>query len=258
MADVGMRWPAAVVLLVGAGLLSACGGNDENPLVGREFVSESVTGFELVPNTEVRLRFEEDEIAAWAGCNHLSFGYRVESSTLKYDGSGFSTQIGCSAELVLQDEFVQSFLRASPTFALDEPELTLSTDTATMTLIDREVASPDRPLVGTSWVGDGYGDSVAVTTSPGAERATLTFDADGAVDVRTPCQHGTGGYASDASSITFTDLSYDGAACADAADDRYSNAVLNVLDGSPVTYAIEEKRLTITLGDRLLLYRATE
>ena len=49
-------------------------------LAGRTFVSTTVTGFELIDGTEIRISFEEDHLSASAGCNTMGGAYRIEES----------------------------------------------------------------------------------------------------------------------------------------------------------------------------------
>jgi len=257
------RTRPALLALLSAALSNSCAGSngDESSpprLAGRDFVSQSVTGFELVQGTRIRLSFTDREIDAYAGCNHLSSTYRIEGEVLKFAGEYGSTAIGCSPELQAQDDFVSNFFRSNPSFVLEEPELTLMTDSVTITLLDSEVAIPDRPLVGTQWVGNGIGDTSVVWSGPGGELATILFTEDDLVDVMTPCQHGSGAFAADATTITFSDLSYDGASCANTSYVMVSDAVMGVLDGSPVSYEIDETSLTLTRGDNFLMYVASE
>ena len=58
-----------------------------------------------------------------------------------------------------------------------------------MTLTDREVADPDRPLEGTRWVVDGIVSGDAVSSIPAGVAATLTIT-DGQLQVETGCNRG--------------------------------------------------------------------
>ena len=221
----------------------------------RQFLSESVVGQRLVAGTQIRLTFGPTELSVNAGCNHLFGSYRIEDNVLRMTGLG-SAEMGCDAELHRQDEWIERLLMASPAITLAEPRVTLSAGSTRLTLVDRRVASPDRPLVGTRWIGNGSGgESTGLSFGPGSDAVTLSFGGDGSVAVFTACQHGTGQFSADGKQLVFTQLAYDGQACADPNLETTSKDVLFVLDGSPVTYEIREASLTIHRGDRLLMFR---
>jgi heat shock protein HslJ len=226
-------------------------------MAGREFVSESIEGRELVPGTQVRIRFGNDELSASAGCNSMAGDYSFDGYALMMTTLS-STDIGCEAPLHEQDEWLFDFLLSRPTAMLTEPRLSLSTDDVTMIMLDRELASPDRPLVGTHWVGSGIGDGVGVTFGPGSSLVTIDFGADGNVEAFTGCQSGSGGFTSGETTIAFTDLVFDGEACADPNMEEMSGQVLFILDGSDVSFEIDEAELTIERAGRTLYFTADE
>jgi heat shock protein HslJ len=242
------------------GLLVSClGGADDTglDLAGREFVSESLEGRALVPGTEVRVGFRASELSASAGCNSMFGDYSFDDQVLVVTTMG-STEIGCDLPLHDQDEWLARFLRARPTAELVEPKLTLSSATETLVLVDREVASPDRPLVDTHWIGDGVGDGSSVRFSFGWTVATIAFGTDGSVEAFTGCQRASGTFAADATTIDFADFAFDGVPCADPALQSLTDAFLFVLDGSQVAFEIEERSLKIERAGSTLYFRSTE
>jgi heat shock protein HslJ len=255
---------ALQLLVAGSvGLVCACGGDANDgedlhvALVGRTFVSESVEGWQLVQGTEVRIQFRERELMASAGCNSVDGQYDIDGSVLELSGYG-STDMGCDPERHAQDAWLIEFLLARPSLELSEPRLVMSTGDARMTLLDREVASPDRPLVGTLWRGDGFSDGTMVTSMPGVALVSAWFDPDGSVEVHTSCQVGVGAFHLEGTSIAFEGLAYDGAPCADPSYQGISDRVMLVFDGAPVAYQIEEASLEISQGSDAVLFRASE
>ncbi len=243
-----------------SGLLVACAAEEDSSgvdLSGREFVSESLEGRELVPGTEIRLRFGDTELSASAGCNSMSGPYDFDGYALIMTSLSM-TEIGCEPALHEQDEWLSAFLRGRPTAQLTEPRLSLSTEDETLILLDRELASPDRELVGTHWVGSGIGDGFGVSFGPGSTLVTIDFGADGGVQAFTGCQSGSGGFSATTSSIAFTDLTFDGEPCTDPNLEEQSDQVLFVLDGSEVSYEIEELELRIERAGRTLYFTADE
>ena len=250
-----------LVTLLGAGVVGGCGGGGTTTtslraqLTGRSFVSESVDGWQLVPGTQVSVSFDSTGVAAQAGCNSFYGTCELEGATLRVSLLG-STALGCTAPLMAQDDWLSAFLVAGPTLELDDPRLVMTTADAQLHLLDRKIAIPDRPLVGTPWLGNGFSDGMAGTFGPGSGSVTRSFGSDGHVAVDTSCQSGAGSFTANATTITFGTLTYDGAPCADPTFQNTSDQVLLVLDGSPVTYAISETALTVTHGNDALLFRA--
>ena len=91
------------------------------------------------------------------------------------------TEMGCDPALHDQDEWLSQFLGSDPQIALDGDELTLTSGGVTITLLDREVADPDLPLVGTTWTVTSIISGDAVSTVPDGAEATFEFADDGTV-----------------------------------------------------------------------------
>ncbi|MDD9941704.1 MAG: META domain-containing protein [Myxococcales bacterium] len=254
----GKRFLTAVCVV--APLAAACGGGTdqamEASLVGREFLSESVEGRELVADTVVRITFGS-ELHVYAGCNHLGGPYRVDGGRLHMAGFS-STEIGCNPELAEQDDWLQDLLTGSPSVVLDEPRLTLSNAATRLTLLDRELASPDLPLMGIHWIANGIGDEGAVTSTTGG--MTMSFREDGTVEFFTGCQQGSGDYSADDTTISVRNLVYDGANCSTPTDVPFNphTHLLSILDAAPVSYEIEEDRLTISGDGRRVIFVAEQ
>jgi heat shock protein HslJ len=253
------------LLALAVGLMaSGCGGSSDGTggtagglqgqLADRTFVSETVEGWQLVAGSDVRIGFHVGELSAHAGCNSIDAPYVIKGDKLALQGWS-KTDMGCDIALLAQDDWLLGFLTAGPALELLEPRLVMTTADAKMTLLDREIASPDRPLVGTHWMGDGFSDGQAASFWSGITKATVFFDASGSVTVFSACQTGSGSYQVDGSTLTFAGLAYDGAPCADPSDQKTSDTVLLMLDGSPVTFEIEEQRLSIHNGSRQLDFR---
>jgi heat shock protein HslJ len=227
-------------------------------LEGRAFVLLSVQGHELVEGTDIRVSFRDGEVAAHAGCNHISGRFTIDGDQLRI-GSLSTTLIGCDAARHEQDAWLQGLLTSSPTITFDDPELTLETDEATLRLIDREVGSPDRPLIGTHWIGNGIGDQNTISGGQHSDLVTVDFAQDGAVEVFTACQNGVGTFTATATTIELADMGYDDSICDDPALASLAAQVRAVLDsGARVSFEIEESNLTLERDGTLLLFRADE
>jgi heat shock protein HslJ len=241
---------AVLVQSVVIALLAGCGAASSE-LDGRSFLSTAVIAdgspIELVAGTQVRLTFTADgRISANAGCNTMGGPYRLEGSTLVVTDAGV-TEMGCDAARHAQDDWVFGLLTSGPTLTLAGNELVLVAGTDSLALLDREVADPDRPLVGPTWTVDSIISGDAVSSTPQGATATLAFLADGSVQVATGCNMGSGAYAADATTLRFNDLVLDTRACADAAG-QLEAAVLAVLRAETVAYRIEASSLTLQAG----------
>ena len=204
----------ALLGVLGSGGAAGCAEREKElqNLDGRMFLSESVRGKTLVPKTRIRINFDDAGIHVSAGCNQLFGDYRIEDGVLIVDGLG-STAIGCDAERVAQDTWLSDLLTGRPEIELDGPRLRLSQDVLELVLLDVEMASPDLPLVGTPWQGNGFGDGQAIGFGPGAELVSVQFDEDGEVTIFTACRNGTGRFSADDTMIEFEQLKYDDTPC---------------------------------------------
>lgn len=241
---------AAITVATTAPVLAAA-------LDGRVLVSTNVTGRQLVADSEVRLTFDGENLGASGGCNQLGGTWSMEGDVLVVPPDLIMTEMACEpAALMDQDSWLASFLSSRPTVGLDGDTLTLSGGDVTITLLDREVADPDRPLVGTSWTVDSLVTADAASSVPVDVRVPgLTFDA-GRVTVDAGCNTGSGEYEATDRDIAFGPIAITRMAC-DAASMEVEGHVLAVLDGA-ATYAIEADVLALTNGDTGLVLRAAE
>ena len=196
-------------------------------LDGRTFLSTAVTGHVLVPGSTVRLTFADGTLGATAGCNSMSGAYRIADGRLE-TGQMATTEMACAEPLMAQDQWLAGFL-AGAGITLDGNTLTLAKEGVTMTLTDRVVADPDRPLLGTRWVVDGLVAGDAVSSVPAGVTAALTFS-DGRVVVEAGCNRGGGGVEITDTTITFAPIALTRMACAEPAM-AVEQAVTAVLAG---------------------------
>jgi len=220
-------------------------------LEGRTFLSTKVDGRDLVADTQVRLTFNEGQLAIHAGCNSMSGAYQVTEGHLVL-GNMATTEMGCDAALMDQDQWVATFLGGAAA-DLAGDTLTLRNGDVVMTLTDREVADPDRPLEGTRWTLDGIIAGDATSSVPGGVVAGMTI-ANEQIQVETGCNTGSGPVTVTPTQITIGPLALTKRACQrDAA--AVEAAMTSVLTGE-VAYAIEADRLTVTTGRSGLTFRA--
>jgi heat shock protein HslJ len=225
-------------------------------LDGRTFLSTEVTGHELIDGTIIQLGFADGSLSANAGCNQLFGGYRLDGDVLAADALG-QTQMACEDALMEQDTWLSGLLTGSPTVILDADELTLtSADGATVvTMLDREVADPDRPLEGTRWVVESTISTDAVSSIPSGATASITIT-DGTVAVESGCNTGSGSVTVGEDALTFGPIATTTRACEDDLMSLESAVFATLVE--EVTYAIEANVLTIRSGDAGLVLRADE
>ncbi|MDG2113721.1 MAG: META domain-containing protein, partial [Actinomycetota bacterium] len=174
-----------IALFAFALVATACG-DDSNTatsevptLDGRQFWSTSVvedgTEHALVEGTRISLRFDDGRVGASAGCNSLGGSYTLRSGVLVARDMAM-TEMGCDPERHQQDEFVVALLTAEPDVELDGDVLTLRSETVTAIFLDREVADPDRPIIGTVWQATGFIHGEVATSMAVDVAGHIVFD----------------------------------------------------------------------------------
>lgn len=231
------------------------GSPDDTPgrqgLEGRTFLSTASDGRALVAGTRVRISFQGGQIGASGGCNAMSGPYAVDGDHLVVRQLA-GTEMACEQVLMDQDRWLASLLDG-PTIALAGDTLTLTNDGVRLTLLDREVADPDRPLIGTRWVVEGLASAGTTSSMPIGVVAALTFT-DRRVDVEAGCNRGGGAVTITDSSLAFGPITLTKMACLGAATE-VERAVSAVLSGQ-VRYTIEAGTLTLDAGANGLVLRA--
>ena len=274
-----MRTFAYPSLVIAALLIAACGstppgasptpepsptptpGPTEPPptgLDGRHFLSVSVTQDgeprPLVPGTQIRLSFADGSVSAQAGCNIFGGSYSMDGDQLVVVGGGM-TEMGCDPPRHAQDDWLFGFLGSRPTLQLSGSDLVLTSGSTVITLLDREVAEPDRQLVGPTWVLTSIIAGDAVMSVPLGVSPTIAFDDAGRVDLFPGCNSGGGQYAVDGDRLVFAELVMTDMACPGVAG-QVEAQVISVLAADDIHYSIEADNLTLMAGDRGLVYTA--
>lgn len=212
---------------------------------GRTFISVQVVGDQIPGGGPLILSFIDGQVSAFAGCNHGSGEADLTGGTLRTTRLAV-TMRACPPPLNDADAWMARFMEAEPAWSLTADTLTLSTDAATVTLRDKAVVDPDRPLVGTTWRVDTLISDQAAMTSVALEQArpTVTIHADGTVTGWTGCNTFYGRAEVAEPTVTFSPLNIGGPACAGETGD-IERSMLRVLDG-PVEAGIDADRLTLT------------
>jgi heat shock protein HslJ len=251
-----MRWimaaASAALVITGCGDDEFGGSRDELQLPnGRTFLSTSVTeggdSRPLIEGTTIRLEFAGGGLRVHAGCNHIGFSEaRQEGDRLVTDQMSF-TEMGCGRERADQDEWLANFLTSEPTMRLDGDSLWLTSQDTTIELLDIEVATPDRPLVGTRWRINTVIDGRSENSYNSEAEAYLIFGDDGTVQGRTACNSFGARYEVDGSKLSVSRLVTTAVACGGYGA-IIEEALFRVLRGNS-TIDIETSQLTLTSAD---------
>jgi heat shock protein HslJ len=229
----------------------AAPGGSPASLDGHTYLSTDIQEATLVPGTRVKLAFLAGGVNADAGCNTIGGKYTIDGDKFTAPRLGM-TEIGCDGPLMQQDQWLASLLgNAKITIAGDT--LTLTDGTATLTLVDKEVATPDLPLEGTHWVLDGIASGDAVSNVPVGVAASIQITA-GRADVMAGCNSGGAPVAVEGSTLMFGPIALTKMACEGGAM-AVEAAFIATLSG-PVSYTIDADVLTLHAGDAGLTFRA--
>ena len=232
-------------------MFAACGrdsddddADDSGELDGRVFLSQSVVGHTLVPGTDIRLSFDRGQIGAQAGCNSLGAPYRVVDGRLVVSGGIMMTDMGCDPPRHAQDEWLGHFLQSTPRVDMDGDTLTLASAGAYLTMLDRTVADPDRPLVGTRWRVDTVIQGDAASSVPEGSRVTLEFHDDGTLTATSAgCTSARLEIGVNGDTLRFGEFVIDAIGCPPP-----WQATVDVLRAGDARYSITAARLTIAAG----------
>src|SRR5512146_969959 len=129
-----------LLIAVVAGLVacSTAAGPSAAPgtLDGHTYVSTAIEGASLVAGTQVRLTFADGSLTASGGCNVMGGSYSINGDRLT-TSQMFMTEMACDDARQRQDEWFARFL-GNVAIELDADTLTLTGDTVTLTLLDKE------------------------------------------------------------------------------------------------------------------------
>ena len=250
-----MRLLAGIIVAVALVAAGCAVGGAASPspatLEGRTFLSTKVQGHDLVPGSTVRMTFQAGQLGIGAGCNQMSGAYSIVDGRLAM-GQMMTTEMGCEPPLMAQDLWVGAFIGGA-TVTIAGDTLTLKNGDVTMTLTDRVVADPNRPLEVTRWVADGIVSGDAVSSVPAGVAAELTIS-NGQIQVDTGCNTGAATVEVTDTTLTIGPLTLTKKACPPDAT-SLQQAVTTVLSGR-VAYTIEADVLTLTTGQAGLTLRA--
>jgi len=222
-------------------------------LAGQTFVSTSVTGHELVPDSSITLTFTATELRAVAGCNSMGGAYSLEGGTLVVAETA-STMMGCDPALMDQDQWLAGFLAAMPTIAATGDGIVLASGDVTIELASGDAAASPT-LVGPTWTLDTIQSGETASSVPaGVEPPTLVFADDGSVEVFTGCNGGsTTVEVGEDGFLTFEPMMTTMMSCGPEAD-GVAATVTTVLDGRVAYGWTDAGGLSLADGTQTLIY----
>ncbi|MGW5318586.1 META domain-containing protein [Nocardia thailandica] len=170
-----VRTTLTVLLALAAATATACGSSGDEPAdddtatpMGHTYISTAVDGTPIPGGGPLTLTFADSRISADAGCNKAGGTVDLADHVLRV-GELASTLMGCPGDRGQADSWQDTFLRSGPTWALDGDELTLTGAGSTVRLLDKKVATPDKPLTGTTW-------TVRTLLTPSAQVSSVTIE----------------------------------------------------------------------------------
>ena len=258
-----LRRALIVLFLTALAALSGCGDvggrrdGDTTTDPGLAPITYVVTGvtvdgkpLDLVTDTELRIRFTEDQVTLTAGCNTMSGGYQLEESRLSVAQLAM-TELGCDPARTQQDAWLAG-LFGKPVQLMTGAHASIVSAGTVLTMTDRRAVSPDLELDGTHWVLDTVIDgNVAESVPPGAQ-GYLNVNGD-TLTVNDGCNTGSGPVRVEGGSLVFGKISMPTRPCPSTTS-PVAGAVAEVITGR-ATYRIDEGRLTITNGEHGLGFR---
>ena len=226
---------------------AAAGAADPAALIGRTFVSTEVTGTPIPGDGPLVVEFPQPgRIAATAGCNRAVGDVNLADGVMRTDRLA-STMMACPPPKDGADAWLSGLFDTDPQWSVDGDVLTLTGDAVTVSLTDKKIVDPDRPLTGTEWVATTLYTADASTTSTALETSapTLTVSESGSVSGSTGCNRFTGTAQVGDGTLTFGPLGTTRMACPDPEVTAIENHVLAVLAGE-TTYEIDAATMRIT------------
>lgn len=171
-------------------------------LDGRTFLADGlgVDGVvrPAVAGTRLSMRFERAQVSVYADCNASTGTYRIGDGRLVLIDL-MRTEMACPAELHAQDELLTELVVGWPAVTLEGDRLVLTSDRIRFEDIDREVADPDRTLVGTTWAYNGTFEPPVARFGP--LRSVVVSAADATVAV-SGCRAVAGTYTVEGDQLT--------------------------------------------------------
>jgi heat shock protein HslJ len=244
------------VLLVGllAFVLAGCGSDTGGSGGAGGGLASSLDGRRFLAD-DVSIEFRDGTVSASAGCNLVSGDYRIEGGSLVVDDLAM-TEMACPGRDD-RDAWLVGLLSSRPVVALDGDQLTLSTESESVVLLDRRVVDPDRPLVGTRWELTTIVDGDAASSVPAVvEVPWIELGEDGEARWYDGCNWGGASVEIVDGEMRIGEGEQTTRGCVDAAATVVSEGFGRVVGPGATTFEIDGPALHLQRGDAALGFSA--
>ena len=203
-----------------------------------------------LPEAPVTLVFSAEGIGGSAGCNTYGGGFQYDAGTISF-GNVVSTKVACEGAGVMEQESAYlNALSSANSFQISDGRLQIVYDSGVLTFTSDAGSASD--LVGVTWnlVSMGSPDSPQPVLQ--GTPITLIFTNEG-VGGSAGCNTYGGGFQTDGSSITFSNVVSTLMACGDTGVMEQETAYLNALN-SASSYQVTDGQLQINYNGGVLTF----
>ena len=223
-------------------------------VLANTYVSTEVTGHELVADTQIRLTFEDDNLSVNAGCNTMFAPYELTDDSLMWTSDPASTMMGCSDELMAQDQWLAELFTTGVAVAADGATLTLTSDDVTI-VVTRAPDADLQGIFGKTWSAVATmfdGETSRIPQVVRTPRVVVGQNGLGRLD--TGCNSGRTTVTADDTSITFGHPAVTRRRCQEP-ERTIEQRVLSVVDGRSDYVIFDGSVLVVVKGDKGLVFQ---
>ncbi len=173
-------------------------------LAGSGWILSNLMGKTPIVNTAPTLIFQDGNVAGSDSCNRYNGSYTQDGKKLEIGPDLVSTMMACSEDIMQQSSTFQEMLTQVETFIVDGEKLMLNdADGNELATFEKQ----DTQLSGTNWIVTGYNNgNQAVTSVLLDSEITVMFNNDGTISGDMGCNSFSGGYVTEGSNVTISEL----------------------------------------------------
>jgi len=222
---------------------------DEDKLTGLSYVLESAEGYTLVEESNFMLFFSESAqgetyFSASTGCNSIDGIYSIDDGVMNVDMMSI-TEIWCSDELSTQEDWLLDFFHSAPLVNRSGDRMFLENESAMLTFLDREVATPDLSLTEATWSIDTIIEGKGISTTNLEAYPVMWFSDDGTFGFSSVCTEIEGEYTTSGAVLSLSNVLLTIIECDDAMASSFDTPIIELIDDGEFSYSIDASRLTI-------------
>ena len=223
-------------------------------VLANTYVSTEVTGHELVADSQIRLTFEDDNLSVNAGCNTMFAPYELTDDSLMWTSDPASTMMGCSDELMAQDQWLAELFTTGVAVAADGATLTLTSDDVTI-VVTRAPDADLQGIFGKTWSAVATMFDGATSRIPQVVRTPrVVVGQNGLGRLDTGCNSGRTTVTADDTSITFGHPAVTRRRCQEP-ERTIEQRVLSVVDGRSDYVIFDGSVLIVVKDDKGLVFQ---